>query len=175
MARAGTDRARPLPKHNAVTTKPDVTLDLSGLSCPAPLLGARQVMDDLKPGQVLKLVSDCPGTPDDVAAWVKVTDHELVEREKVEGRKVAFYLRKGRSARPKVNAVLDIRGVSCPGPIVEAKKLLDGMKPGEVLQLISSCPGSPADVKAWVKATHLELAEMREPGPDLFEFFIRKP
>jgi TusA-related sulfurtransferase len=158
-----------------VTTKADVTLDLSGLSCPAPLLGARQVMDDLKSGQVLKLVSDCPGTPDDIAAWVKVTDHELMESERIAGHKMAFYLRKGRSARPKANVVLDIRGVSCPGPIVEAKKLVDAMKPGEVLQLISSCPGAPADVKAWVKATHLELADTREPGPNLFEFFIRKP
>jgi TusA-related sulfurtransferase len=158
-----------------VTTKADVTLDLSGLSCPAPLLGARQVMDDLKSGQVLKLVSDCPGTPDDIAAWVKVTDHELMESEKIAGHKMAFYLRKGRSARPKANVVLDIRGVSCPGPIVEAKKLIDAMQSGEVLQLISSCPGAPADVKAWVKATHLELANTREPGPNVFEFFIRKP
>lgn len=158
-----------------MTSHADVTLDLCGLHCPAPLLGARQVMDDLKPGQVLKLVSDCPDTPDDIAAWVKVTDHELVASEKVEGRQTAFYLRKGKSARLKANVVLDIRGVSCPGPIVEAKKLVDAMKSGEVLQLISSCPGAPADVKAWVKATHLVLADTREPGPNLFEFFIRKP
>jgi TusA-related sulfurtransferase len=124
---------------------------------------------------VLKLVSDCPGTPDDIAAWVKVTDHELMESEKIAGHKMAFYLRKGRSARPKANVVLDIRGVSCPGPIVEAKKLIDAMKSGEVLQLISSCPGAPADVKAWVKATHLELADLREAGPSVFEFYIRKP
>jgi TusA-related sulfurtransferase len=76
-----------------VTPHADVTLDLCGLHCPAPLLGARQVMDDLKPGQVLKLVSDCPGTPDDIAAWVKVTDHELVGSEEVQGRQTAFYLR----------------------------------------------------------------------------------
>ena len=158
-----------------VTTKADVTLDLSGLSCPAPLLGARRVIDDLQPGQVLKLVSDCPGTPDDISAWVRLTDHELVASERIAGRQMAFYLRKGRSARPRANVVLDIRGVSCPGPIVEAKKLVDGMKPGEVLHLISSCPGAPADVKAWVKATHLELADAREAAPDHFEFFIRKP
>lgn len=158
-----------------MTPNADVTLDLCGLHCPAPLLGARQVMDDLRPGQVLKLVSDCPGTPDDIAAWVRVTDHELMGSERAAGHRTAFFLRKGKSARPKANVVLDIRGVSCPGPIVEAKKLLDAMKPGEVLQLISSCPGAPADVKAWVKATHLELAETREPGPNIFEFFIRKP
>lgn len=152
----------------------DVALDLTGLSCPAPLLGARQVMDDLAAGQVLMLVSDCPGTFDDLSAWVKYTDHELVGHEKAEGKRVAYYLRKGKSAPPKANATLDIRGVSCPGPIVEAKKLLDGMQPGEVLHLISSCPGSPADVRAWVKTTALELVEVREPEPSVYEFFIRK-
>ncbi len=157
-----------------VTTTPDVTLDLSGLSCPAPLLGAKRVMDDLAPGQLLALISDCPGTPDDVSAWVKHTDHELVATEKREGKRVAFYLRKGKSAPLAANAVLDIRGVSCPGPIVEAKKLLDGMQPGEVLHLITSCPGSPADVQAWVKSTRLELVSMSETGRRVYEFYVRK-
>ncbi len=158
----------------AVRAKPDVTLDLSGLSCPAPLLGAKRVMDDLAAGQVLALVSDCPGTPDDLSAWVRHTDHELLGTEKRAGKRTAFFLRKGRSAAPAANAVLDIRGVSCPGPIVEAKKLIDAMQPGEVLHLIASCPGTPADVNAGVKTTKLELVAMRETGRSTYEFYIRK-
>jgi TusA-related sulfurtransferase len=69
--------------------------------------------------------------------------------------------------------VLDIRGVSCPGPILEAKKLLEGMKSGEVLHLISSCPGTPADVRAWVKTTGHELVATRETGRGVYEFFLR--
>ena len=157
-----------------VRTKPDVTLDLSGLSCPAPLLGAKRVLDDLAPGQVLALVSDCPGTPDDLAVWVQHTDNELLGTEKRAGRRTAFFLRKGKSAAPAANAVLDIRGVSCPGPIVEAKKLIDAMQPGEVLHLIASCPGTPADVNAWVKSTRLELVATRETGRSVHEFYIRK-
>jgi tRNA 2-thiouridine synthesizing protein A len=157
-----------------VSINADVTLDLSGLSCPAPLLGAKRVLDDLKPGQLLMLISDCPGTFDDLSAWVRQTDHDLVSTEKIGGKKIAYCLRKGKAAAIAATAVLDIRGVSCPGPIVEAKKLLDGMQAGEVLHLISSCPGTPADVKAWTKATHLELLEMREPAPDVHEFLIRK-
>jgi TusA-related sulfurtransferase len=42
-----------------------VTLDVCGLPCPAPLLGAKKLIDDLQPGQTLRLVSDCPGTADD--------------------------------------------------------------------------------------------------------------
>ena len=69
---------------------------------------------------------------------------------------------------------LDIRGVSCPGPIIEAKKLLDGMKAGEVLLLVSNCPGSPDDVNSWVRATGLELLAKLEAAPGNYEFFIRK-
>ncbi len=74
----------------------------------------------------------------------------------------------------KNKLLLDIRGVSCPGPIVEAKKLLDAMQPGEILQLISSCPGSPSDVRAWIKSTGLELVAARDSARDVHEFFIRK-
>ncbi|MCX7893440.1 MAG: sulfurtransferase TusA family protein [Burkholderiales bacterium] len=155
-------------------TKPAVTLDLTGLSCPAPLLGAKRVLDDLEPGQTLLLVSDCPGTLDDLTAWVHHTDHELVATEKGEGRRTHYYVRKGHSVPIKANVVLDIRGVSCPGPIVEAKKIVEGMKPGEVLQLISSCPGSPADVRAWTKSTGHELLAARDTGRDVHEFFVRK-
>ena len=77
-------------------------------------------------------------------------------------------------ARPSVNATLDIRGVACPGPIIEAKRLLDGMHAGEVLRLISNCPGSPDDVNAWVKSTALGLVDKQETAPGTFEFYIRK-
>lgn len=155
-------------------TEPAVTLDLTGLTCPAPLLGAKRVLDDLDPGQVLLLVSDCPGMLDDVTAWVNVTDHELIATEKGEGKRMHYFLRKGHSARIKAHAVLDIRGVSCPGPVLEAKKLLDSMKPGEILQLVSSCPGAPADVRAWVKATGHELVAARDSAPNVHEFFVRR-
>ena len=158
----------------SMKTQPTVTLDLTGLTCPAPLLGAKRVLDDLDPGQVLLLISDCPGTFDDVTAWVNVTDHELLATEKAEGKRTRFYLRKGRRAPIEASIVLDLRGVSCPGPILEAKKLLDGMKSGEVLQLISNCPGSPADVRAWTKSTGLELVATRDGAREVHEFFVRK-
>jgi TusA-related sulfurtransferase len=156
--------------------KPVVTLDLCGLNCPAPLLGAKQVVDDLPPGQSMLLISDCPGTPDDLFAWSRHTGNEVIATSKLGGRRVAYTIRRGSggAAHPPVNATLDIRGVTCPGPIIEAKKLLDGMRPGEVLLLISNCPGSPDDVNAWVKSTALDLAAKQETAPGTFEFYIRK-
>jgi TusA-related sulfurtransferase len=112
---------------------PTVTLDMRGTSCPAPLLGAKKLVDDLKQGQVLKLLSDCPGTHDDLIAWAKYTDNHIARTERCADGGHAYYIERGRVRHPPVNAVLDLRGVVCPGPIVEAKKLLNGMRAGETL------------------------------------------
>ncbi len=156
--------------------KPLVTLDLCGLTCPAPLLGAKHVIDDLQPGQTMQLISDCPGTPDDLFAWSRHTGNEVIATDKLGGRKVAYTIKRGArgAPRPAPNVTLDIRGVSCPGPILEAKKLLDGMKTGEVLLLVSNCPGAPDDVASWVRSTRLELVAKQETVPGTYEFFIRK-
>ncbi len=156
--------------------KPLVTLDLCGLTCPAPLLGAKHVIDDLQPGQTMQLISDCPGTPDDLFAWSRHTGNEVIASDKLGGRKVAYTIKRGaaRAPHPVANVTLDIRGVSCPGPILEAKKLLDGMKTGEVLLLVSNCPGAPDDVASWVRSTRLELVAKQETVPGTYEFFIRK-
>jgi TusA-related sulfurtransferase len=156
--------------------KPLVTLDLCGLNCPAPLLGAKHVIDDLRPGQVMQLISDCPGTPDDLFAWSRHTGNEVIATDKLGGRRVAYTIKRGASGavRPMANVTLDIRGVSCPGPIIEAKRLLDGMKAGEVLLLVSNCPGSPDDVSSWTKSTGLKLLAKQEVAPGNYEFFIRK-
>lgn len=157
------------------TDKPTVTLDMSGLSCPAPLLGAKQIVDGMLPGQTMLLISDCPGTSDDLFAWSRHTGNEVLDTRKAEGNRMAYTIRKAAGpVRRTAHVVLDIRGVSCPGPIVEAKKLLDGMSAGEVLLLISNCPGTPADVDAWVRSTPVELVARVAVGPNAHEFYLMK-
>ena len=154
--------------------KPHVTLDMTGSACPGPMLGAKRVLDDLLAGEVLLLISDCPGTKDDVLAWPKYADIEVLKTRKSTQGGTQYYIRKGKARRVSPNAVLDLRGAICPGPVVEAKKLLNGMHKGEVLQLVSDCPGIRADVRSWVRATGLELANARESAPGEYEFHIRK-
>jgi TusA-related sulfurtransferase len=158
-----------------MNTKPAVTLDMSGLSCPAPLIGAKKIVDDMEAGQTMLLVSDCPGTSDDLYAWARHTGNEIESSHKLDGDKVAYTIKRGSGVtRPTANVVLDVRGISCPGPILEAKKLLDGMKAGEVLCLVSNCPGTPADVDSWVRNTALELVSRVEVARGSFEFYLRK-
>jgi len=154
--------------------RPDVTLDLTGLSCPGPLVGAKRLIDDMKAGQVLLLLSDCPGTPDDLFAWIKFTDNQIVKTERRPGGGHGFFIRKGRTRALVANVTLDLRGTVCPGPIVEAKKFLNGMRAGETLKLVSNCPGISADVTDWVRATGLSLLASEETGPGEFVFHIKK-
>ena len=153
-----------------------VTLDTSGLPCPAPLLGAKKLVDDLQAGQTLKLISDCPGTADDLFAWSKYTGNQVLESRKLPDGKTAYIIQRAGSAAttPIPHVTLDMRGVSCPGPILEARKLLDGMKAGEVLQLVSDCPGSVDDIASWAKAGAAELLFSHETGRGIHEFFLRR-
>lgn len=158
-----------------MSTKPAVTLDMSGLSCPAPLIGAKKIVDDMMPGQSMLLISDCPGTADDLFAWSRQTGNEVAVKEKLAQGRTAYLITRGSGRKGlKPNVTLDVRGVTCPGPILEAKKLLDGMRAGEILMLVSDCPGTPADVDAWVRNTALELVERVEIARGTFEFYLRK-
>ena len=153
-----------------------VTLDVSGMPCPAPLLGAKKLIDDLQAGQTLCLISDCPGTADDLFAWAKVTGNVVLGSQKQAEGKTAYRIQRagGANATPAAHVTLDMRGVSCPGPIVQAKKLLDGMQAGEVLQLVSDCPGSADDITSWAKAGAADLIFSHESGRGVHEFYLRK-
>ncbi len=158
-----------------MSTKPTVTLDMSGLSCPAPLIGAKKIVDDMSTGQSLLLISDCPGTSDDLFAWARQTRNDVAVKDKMGDGRTAYLITRGSgAASPKPNVSLDMRGTSCPGPILEAKKMLDDMQSGEILLLVSNCPGTPADVDAWVKNTALELVSRVEIARGSYEFYLRK-
>lgn len=152
-----------------------VRLDMTGQSCPLPLLGAKKILDDLPDGQQMVLVSDCPGTGDDLRVWAEQTGHQVVHAQRLEGGRVAYTLQRGRAAaRTNGNVVLDLRGVHCPGPIVEAHRLLKGMHPREVLVLISNCPGAPADVSAWADGANVHLIDQFQSAPGEYEFYLSK-
>lgn len=152
----------------------NVVLDMKGLSCPRPLIGAKRMVDELAEGQVLLLVSDCPGTPDDLFAWAKQTGNQILKTEKMPDGGTGYHIQKGHAKVHKANVTLDICGAVCPGPIVEAKKLLNGMQNGEVLKLVSDCPGVQSDITGWASATGMTLLETVEAAAGVHEFYIRK-
>lgn len=152
-----------------------VRLDMTGLSCPLPLLGAKKILDDLPDGQQMVLISDCPGTGDDLRVWAGLTGHEVIATERLNGRRVAFTIRRASAFVPSApNVVLDLRGVTCPGPIAESRRLLDGMRPDEVLVLLSNCPGVSDDIDAWTRSSNIRLVDRYETAPGEFEFYLSR-
>ncbi|MBQ0756369.1 MAG: sulfurtransferase TusA family protein [Amphritea sp.] len=57
----------------------DEQLDTCGLSCPLPLLKAKQALHKLEPGKVLKVVATDAGSQRDFKAFVDQSDHKMLE------------------------------------------------------------------------------------------------
>ncbi|MDD5250644.1 MAG: sulfurtransferase TusA family protein [Rhodocyclaceae bacterium] len=153
-----------------------ITIDISGLPCPAPLLGAKKILDDLQPGQSMCLVSDCPGTFDDLSAWCRFTGHTLVSPTTRSNGPTVYLLRKSgkEHVSPIPHVTLDMRGVACPGPILEAKKLLKGMQAGEVLQLTTDCTAAIDEVPAWSREAAIDVLLALELAGGVREFYLKK-
>jgi tRNA 2-thiouridine synthesizing protein A len=68
---------------------------------------------------------------------------------------------------------LDLKGLSCPMPIVKTAQAIKELMSGELIEAYATDPGSVPDFAAWCKATGNELVEQSaEAG--VFRFLIRK-
>ncbi len=71
------------------------------------------------------------------------------------------------------DVVIDTRGLICPMPVLKAKKALDVLEQGMVLNLISTDAASRSDIQMLVQRLGLELLETRE-RRGVMEFYIKK-
>ncbi len=156
------------------SVQPGVTLDVTGLSCPGPIIGVKKLIMEMEPGEVLLLISDCPATREDLFTWAQHTSNRVLRTEKRPNDATAYYVQRGASRRLVPDAELDLRGVVCPGPIVEARALLKAMAPGGLLKLISNCPGDRDDIEGWARQTDVKLEDVVEIGTHEWEFYLRK-
>lgn len=62
----------------------DTTLDASGLTCPMPLLQAKQALHGLSAGQRLHVIATDPGSARDIPAFCKLAGHPLLASEEGE-------------------------------------------------------------------------------------------
>jgi tRNA 2-thiouridine synthesizing protein A len=70
-------------------------------------------------------------------------------------------------------AVLDVKGLSCPLPVLRANRVLRGMKPNERLRVLATDRATVADFQAYCRETgHALLAWSDEGG--VFSFLIRR-
>ena len=73
----------------------------------------------------------------------------------------------------KADKVLDARGLSCPMPVLKTKKMLKDMKPGEILEIQGTDPGTRNDLPAFTQRSGDELLGEKE-GEGYISFFVKK-
>ena len=73
----------------------------------------------------------------------------------------------------QISKTLDLKGLSCPLPIVKTAQAIKEIASGELIEALATDPGSVADFSAWCKSTGNELVESDDDG-GVFRFVIRK-
>jgi TusA-related sulfurtransferase len=68
---------------------------------------------------------------------------------------------------------LNLKGISCPLPIIKTVKAMKQLAGGELLEVFASDPGSVPDFKAWARATGNPLVESSQEA-GVFHFVLKK-
>lgn len=71
----------------------DLDLDLSGLTCPLPLLKTKQALNRLEAGKVIKVTATDPASERDFEAFSRQSGVPLLHAEKLDG-KFVYWLQK---------------------------------------------------------------------------------
>ena len=69
---------------------------------------------------------------------------------------------------------VDARGLTCPLPILRAKKALAEMSAGQVLKVLATDPGSVKDFQAFARQTGNDLLQQGETAENAFEFYLKR-
>jgi tRNA 2-thiouridine synthesizing protein A len=78
------------------------------------------------------------------------------------------------SAEFDITETLDVKGASCPMPVVKTKSAIDGLTEGEVLEVLATDPGSVSDIDGWASGTEgVELLDQAE-GDEVYRHYVRR-
>jgi TusA-related sulfurtransferase len=73
-----------------------------------------------------------------------------------------------------VDREIDTRGLSCPLPILRAKKALSDMQSGQVLKIVATDPGSVRDFQAFARQTGNALLGQTTIGKEFLHYLRRR-
>ncbi|MCU4801751.1 TusA-related sulfurtransferase [Halomicrobium zhouii] len=78
------------------------------------------------------------------------------------------------SAEFDITETLDVKGASCPMPVVKTKSAIDELAEGEVLEVLATDSGSMSDIDGWAQGTNgVELLDQVEDG-DVYRHYVEK-
>jgi TusA-related sulfurtransferase len=65
-------------------------------------------------------------------------------------------------------------GLFCPQPLFQTREAIDGLKPGEILEMLSDDPAAEEDIKRFVKRTGNILLSFERLEDGVQRFLIKK-
>jgi tRNA 2-thiouridine synthesizing protein A len=68
---------------------------------------------------------------------------------------------------------LDLKGLSCPLPIVKTAQAVKELASGDVIEVLATDPGSVPDFTAWCTSTGNHLLDRTEEG-GVYRFLVKK-
>ncbi len=82
--------------------KADKELDLSGLSCPLPIVMTSETVKKMENGKVLKVISTDPGFERDLWNWARQTGNEILSVEREGSKTVAYVKKRSHASEPSL-------------------------------------------------------------------------
>lgn len=72
--------------------------------------------------------------------------------------------------------VLDVKGESCPMPVVKTRQKIDDVESGGVLEVVSTDSGSMSDIKGWASSTDgVELvSQIEDEDEGVYRHLVQK-
>jgi len=73
----------------------------------------------------------------------------------------------------KVDKTMDLKGLPCPMPVVKVSKGIKEVEVGQVIEAISTDPGSLTDFPAWARTSGNEILKTEQNG-NIIKFYIKR-
>jgi TusA-related sulfurtransferase len=78
----------------------------------------------------------------------------------------------------KATETLDVKGQSCPMPVVKTRQAIDELDAGGVLEVVATDSGSMSDIEGWANSTSgvelLDQIEDEEDGQTVYRHYVRR-
>ncbi|MFX0209439.1 MAG: sulfurtransferase TusA family protein [Candidatus Hodarchaeota archaeon] len=122
---------------------------------------------------------DVKSLKDGMDLWTKkgyptTTNDEFFYPSKKDKARIIQELQSLEEYSGEVHHTVDARGLTCPHPIMKSVKALKALEVGQVLEILTTDPGSKSDIPAWARSTGQELLVSEEHGTEEFRFLVKR-
>ncbi len=74
---------------------PEQVLNTCGLTCPMPLLKTKKTLKGMKPGQILEILGNDPGSKNDIPTWANKDSNEFMGMTDIDDGVTRYFIKKG--------------------------------------------------------------------------------